>query len=137
MPDPVDNVPGTSLAESAWANSAADAINELIGDLYSGDTLELPWGSLTGVPASFAPSAHDHSSASSGGNVPWTSISGKPATFTPATHASSHASGAGDPVTPAAIGAWTKGTGSTGARIFVTSSDPASSAAEGDVWIDA
>lgn len=135
MPDPIDNVAANSDATSAWANSVADAVNELIGDLYSGIALAIPWASLTGVPASFAPSVHAHLDAATGGLVAYSSLSGIPAAFAPAAHALAGA--AHTSATPAALGAWAKGSaggGAAGVTIWVGTTAPASPA-EGDVWI--
>lgn len=137
MPDPIDNVASNSDATSGWANSVADGVNEIIGDIYAGAALAIPWASLTGVPASFVPSVHLHADAASGGLVPWTSISGKPSTFTPAAHASTHGAGGGDTVTPASIqapSAYSTPATAGSFRVYRGTATP-TGASEGDVWI--
>lgn len=61
----------------------------------------LPWGRLTGVPATFAPSAHAPTH-NLGGSDPvspdWTQVQNKPASFTPAAHASTHLDNGTDPI---------------------------------------
>lgn len=110
-PDPV--VTGTPTA-SAWANDVTDGINAILDDIYEasiGGDLAIPWAALTSVPS----------------------------TFTPAAHATAHATGGGDVLTPAAIGAWKKnsaGGGAAGGTIWVGTTDPAGSAAEGDIWVN-
>lgn len=115
MPRPSDPDPvaaGTPTL-SAWANEVAAGINAILDDIYGGavgSALAIPWASLTGVPASFAPTAH----------------------------AASHATAGADPVTPAAIGAWKKnsaGGGAVGGTIWVGTTDPAGAAGEGDIWV--
>ncbi len=133
MPTPPSNVASNSLATSAWANSVVDSIAEMIGDIYVGAALALPWASLTGIPATFAPAVHTHADTAGGGLVAYSVITGKPATFAPAAHTlASHTT-----ATPAAIGAWAKGSaggGVAGVTIYVGTTAPASPA-EGDVWI--
>lgn len=48
-------------------------------------------------------------SAEAADTVPWSGVSGKPSLFAPAVHKASHAAGGGDPLTPADIGAMSKG----------------------------
>src|SRR5262245_43185641 len=54
---PVSDVAANSPATSSWANSVADAIQEIEADLYPGayGVLAIPWASVTGKPATFAP----------------------------------------------------------------------------------
>lgn len=110
MPTPISNVVGNTPTLASWGNAVADAVNEILADIYDVDDLAIPWASLTGVPATFAPTAH----------------------------ATAHATAGADPITPASIGAWKKNTaggGAAGGTIWVGTTDPAGAAAEGDVWI--
>lgn len=106
-------VAANSEATSAWANDVVDGINAILDDIYGaavGAALAIPWASITGAPATYAPSAH----------------------------AASHAAAGADAVTPAAIGAWKKdsaGGGAAGGTIWVGTTDPAGAAAEGDIWV--
>ena len=54
---PVTDVASNAPATSAWANSVADAIQELEGDLYpvTYGQLAIPWTAITGEPAVFPP----------------------------------------------------------------------------------
>jgi hypothetical protein len=135
-PVPPLDVAGGAAATSAWANSVADALQQLIADLYSAGAIAVTWAHVTGKPATFAPSAHSHHDAGTGGTVAYGDLTGKPATFAPSAHAASHGAGA-DKVTPAAIGAWaiaSAGGGAAGAKVWVGTSPPGSPV-EGDVWI--
>ena len=130
---PVVDVAANSAATSSWANSVADAIQELEGDLYPTvyGQLAIPWASITGKPAAFVPilgpvtpqTAYGSSSgngatgvASDAGHthgtpaLPTAAQVGAPAAFT-------------SPATPAG-----------GKRIYVGSAAP-SGMGEGDVWI--
>lgn len=57
MPKPT--IPATiaanSPATSGWANSVRDAIDDVVADIYGATQLEIPWASITGLPATFAP----------------------------------------------------------------------------------
>jgi hypothetical protein len=86
-PTPPSDVASNSLATSAWANAVADAVQQLIADLYPAGALAIPWANVTGKPALFAPSVHAHRDAASGGTVAYGDLAGKPATFAPAGHA--------------------------------------------------
>lgn len=78
------------------------------------------WGSITGKPSSFPPSAHKASHATGGADAiapadigaatsahthAYSDITGKPSSFTPSAHKSTHATGGSDAITPADIGA--------------------------------
>jgi hypothetical protein len=61
----------------------------------------VPWTSVTGAPATYAPSAHTHdlsnasvnyaTNAGSAGSVAWTGVTGAPATYAPSAHAHDYA----------------------------------------------
>lgn len=83
---------------------------------------------------------HAHDGADGSGTVAWGSITGKPSTFAPSAHASSHASGGTDPVTPGAIGALVAGSaggGAAGVKVWVGTTSPSTGVTEGDIWVDA
>ena len=123
---PVPNVAADEDATSSWANAVADSIAELEADLYPS-----VYGTL---------------------EVPWASVTGEPATFPPDDHATAHATGGGDELTAAAIGAATSGHGHTlaslgaaaaydtpatadgGKRVYVGTSAP-TGMSEGDIWV--
>jgi hypothetical protein len=132
VPSPIDNVAGLTDITSAWGNSVADTVNELIGDLYAGSALAVPWASITGKPATFPPSIHAHIDAATGGLIDWAAITGKPATYAPSAHKASHSTGGADALTAANVGAWAKG--SSGITQYAQPTEPGS-AVEGDVWI--
>ena len=136
MPTPPANVASGSVATSAWANSVADAVGEVIGDIYSGVTLAVPWGNITGKPATFAPAVHTHADAAGGGTIAYGAITGKPTTFAPSAHNTSHHTGGSDPLSASALGGFDRAAsgGTVGTKIHVGTSTPGS-AAEGDIWI--
>lgn len=104
-------VTGTPTATS-WANSVADGINAVIGDIYAagaaGASLAIPWAKLTGIPTTFAPVAHK----------------------------ASHQTGGADALTASQLGGFDRvaAGGTIGTKIFVGTGTPASPA-EGDVWV--
>lgn len=105
-----DVVTGTPTA-TAWGNKVGDAIDAILDDIYAagvGASLAIPWAKLTGVPSTFAPSAH----------------------------ASSHLTGGGDALTASGIGGFDRvaAGGTIGTRIYVGTGTP-SSPNEGDVWV--
>jgi len=133
-PTPPADVAANSPSTSAWANSVTDAVQQLIADLYPAGALGMDWSMITGKPAGFAPAAHTHADAATGGTVAYGVITGKPATFAPSAHASSHAAAGADKLTPQQIGAWNASSGSSGKTIYVQTSAP-SAMVDGDVWI--
>lgn len=85
--------------DSAWSSQKTAA------EIAAGATTELPWGAVTGKPASFPPAAHAHTYESITGKPSsfppsahthaWSAITGRPSTFAPSahTHASSDITG--------------------------------------------
>lgn len=136
MPTPPSNVASGSVATSSWANAVVDAIEEIIAGIYSGSTLAIPWASVTGKPATFAPVVHTHADTVNGGTIGYAVITGKPATFPPSAHNTSHYTGGGDPLSASAVGGFDRAatSGTVGSKIYVGTATP-SSAAEGDLWI--
>jgi hypothetical protein len=139
VPSPVPPVAPLTDISSSWGNAVADGVNELQGDLYdAGGQLAIPWASISGKPATFAPSAHGHTDATTGGPVDWSAIAGKPATFAPSAHKTSHLTGGSDALTASGIGGFDRqaaGGGGVGTRIFVGPDTPTGTIAEGDVWV--
>src|SRR5262245_21294274 len=142
-PQPPSDVAANSLATSAWANSVADALQQLIADLYPAGALGMTWANITGKPAQFAPAAHAHADAATGGLVPYANLTGKPATMDPTAHAHADAASGGTvpyanltgkPADVTSLGGWNRSASSTGVRIYVHPSAPANMV-EGDVWI--
>lgn len=86
-PTPPSDVASNSLATSAWANAVADAVQQLVADLYPAGALGIAWANVTGKPATFAPTAHAHKDAGTGGTIAYGDLTGKPATFAPSGHA--------------------------------------------------
>lgn len=130
---PVADVAANSPATSSWANSVADAIQELEADLYpvTYGQIAIPWANVSGKPATFdatlgavtAQTAYGSSSAT--GSALTASHSdhthGTPALPTPAQVGS--AAAYNSPATPAG-----------GKRIYVGTAAP-SGMTEGDIWI--
>jgi hypothetical protein len=100
-PAAVDTVAASSPATSSWANAVADAINTIAEDIYASSALDIAWSALTGVPATFAPSAHAASHANAGSDpvaAAWGRLTGVPSTFAPTAHGDTHRTGHGDAV---------------------------------------
>lgn len=99
----------------------------------------LSHGVLSGVTADqHHAKAHIHDGADGSGTVAWGSVTGKPTTFAPTAHASAHAVGGGDPLTADAIDAWataSAGGGAAGIKIWVGTTTPSSGVTEGDIWV--
>lgn len=96
---------------------------------------------LTGVTADdHHAKLHAHDGADGSGTVAWGSVTGKPTTFAPTAHASSHITGGGDAISADQIGGFTRHAtvGSVGTHIYVGSTTPSSpTPAEGDIWVQA
>jgi hypothetical protein len=131
-PDSVDAVASSSPTQSAWANSVADAVNEIADDLYGASQLELPWANITGAPATFAPTLGPVVAAITYGIAPANGVSAAGA------HAD-HLHGTPALPTAAQIGAPaafdSPAAASGGKRIFVGTATPSGTIAEGDIWI--
>jgi hypothetical protein len=138
-PTPPADVAGGAPATSAWANAVADAVQQLIADLYPAGVLGVAWASVSGKPTAFAPSVHAHTDDPvTGGPVGYGDLAGKPSTFAPSGHAHADAASGGKiayaNVTGTPATAWKfAGTGSNG-TIFGGTSTP-SGAVEGDIWV--
>jgi hypothetical protein len=130
---PVSDVAPNSPATSSWANSVADAIQELEADLYpvTYGQLALPWASITGMPATFdatlgpvTPQVAYGSSSSNG--------------VSPAASHTDHTHGTPALPTPAQVGSAaafnTPATPAGGKRLYVGAATP-TGMVEGDVWI--
>lgn len=132
MPRPTDpaSVAASSPATSSWANSVVDAILAILDDIYGVTNLELPWASITGKPATFAPTL---------GNVTAQTTYGAASANGVSTSASKadHLHGTPALPTPAQLNvpdtATTPNTPTT-RTIYVGSATP-TGAADGDVWI--
>jgi hypothetical protein len=88
----------TSVSPGLLPAPPNDATKVLRGDAAFGT---LAYSSLSGIPASFAPSAHA-STHTHGGSDPatitYSDLSGIPSTFAPSAHATSHKSGGSDAI---------------------------------------
>lgn len=129
---PVSNVAASAPATSSWANSVADAITELEGDLYPSvyGQLAIPWASLTGVPSTFTPTVGAVTAETSYGGASSNGVG-------TAAARNDHKHGTPALPTPTQVGAWAKlsaGGGAAGTTIHVGTTAPASPV-EGDVWI--
>src|SRR5262245_60567767 len=133
-PQPPSDVAANSLATSAWANSVADALQQLPAGPSAAGALGMTWANITGKPTQFAPPAHAHADAATGGLVPYANLTGKPATMDPTAHA--HADAAtgglvpyanltGKPADVTSLGGWNRSASSPGVRISVHGSAPA------------
>jgi hypothetical protein len=129
---PVSDVAASAPATSSWANSVADAIQELEADLYPGTygQLAIPWASITGAPSTFTPTV---------GAVTAQTAYGASSSNGAATSAarSDHTHGTPALPTPAQINAPslynTPATLTTG-RVYRGTATP-TGATEGDIWI--
>jgi hypothetical protein len=145
-PNPPADVAGGSPATSAWANAVADAVQQLIADLYPAGVLGMTWANVSGKPTAFPPIVHAHTADPlTGGPVGYGDIAGKPSKFAPTVHDhSSAAAGGGIPYDslvdiPAlgayALGGWLRGTNAhNGTFIWVQPGAP-SGPDEGDLWV--
>jgi hypothetical protein len=130
---PVTDVAANAPATSGWANSVADAIQEIEADLYPGvyGQLAIPWASITGKPATF--------DATLGPVVAQVAFGSAPANGVALT-ASHSDHGHGTPALPTAtqVGAAaafdTPAVPDGGKRIYVGAAAPVGMS-EGDVWI--
>lgn len=69
-----------------YTKTAADArYRQLTVAITNSDITGLAWGKLSGVPATFTPSAHSHPDGDITG-LSWGKLSGVPSTFTPSAH---------------------------------------------------
>lgn len=131
MPRPTDpaNVAASSAATSSWANSVVDAILAILDDIYGVTDLAIPWASVTGKPATFAPVLANATAATTYGlaKVDGVSTSGARADHihgTPALPTGSQLSMPTTYNTPATA---------TTRRIYVGSATP-TGASDGDLW---
>lgn len=96
-------------------------------------------GVLSGVTADqHHAKSHAHDGADGSGTVAWGSVTGKPSTFAPSAHASAHAVGGGDAMTAESLNAWEQasaGGGAAGLKIWVGTTTPSSGVTEGDIWV--
>ena len=131
---PVSDVAASAPATSAWANSVADAIQEIEADLYptTYGQVAIPWSAITGEPATFPPDlASTVTASTSYGQAP--AVGAGPAA---ARETHNH----GTPALPSAaqVGAAaaydTPATADGGKRVYVGTATP-TGASEGDVWI--
>lgn len=107
----------TALAIKAAATYDVGAGNNLDADLLDGQhgSYYRAWGNLTGVPASFPPSAHQHAWNDITGApayatrwADWTEVTNKPATFPPAAHSQDWSTITGKPDTAIRWPAWSE-----------------------------
>lgn len=128
--DPSD-VAASSTATSSWANAVADAIQAICDDIYGVTDLAIPWSSLTGAPATFAPTVAAATAATSYGLAKQDGSSGSAAR-------ADHHHGTVALPTASQVGAAAAydapATAAGGKRIYVGTSTP-TGASEGDVWI--
>lgn len=131
---PVTDVAASSPATSSWANSVADAIQEIEADLYPAvyGQLAIPWASITGKPSTFAPTLGSSVVAQTSFGA--SSAVGASADAAHADHAH------GTPAAPSAtstgaVAAYTSpATAAGGKRLYVGTATP-TGASEGDVWV--
>lgn len=131
---PVSDVAANSPATSAWANSVADAIQELEADLYpvTYGQIALPWASVTGKPATFAPTL--------GSTVGSSTVYAQAASAGSSVDAAKadHVHGTPALPTPAQVGSAaaynSPATAAGGKRIYVGTATP-TGASEGDIWV--
>jgi hypothetical protein len=130
---PVSDVAANSPATSSWANSVADAIQEIEADLYPGayGVLAIAWASITGKPATFAPTL--------GAVVPQLAYgAGSANGATGVASDAGHTHGTPALPTPAQVGSAaafdTPATPDGGKRLYVGAAAP-TGMAEGDIWV--
>jgi hypothetical protein len=130
---PVANVAADSEAESSWANSVADSVNQLEESVYPAlyGQLEIPWTAITGEPATFPPTlgtAVTSSTVYSQAAAVGSAVTGAKA---------DHVHGTPALPTPAQVGApaaFSTPATATSFRIYRGTATP-TGASEGDVWI--
>lgn len=130
---PVSDVASNAPATSSWANSVADAIQEIEADIYPATygQLAIPWANVTGKPTTF-----DATLGNVTAQTAYGSSSANGAAITAAR--SDHLHGTPALPTPAQVGSVaaynTPATTAGGKRIYTGTSSP-TGMSEGDVWI--
>jgi hypothetical protein len=130
---PVTDVAPGSPGTSSWANSVADAIQEIEADLYPGvyGQLAIPWASVTGKPATFPATLGTVTAQVAYGSA---SSNGVAVTASP----SDHTHGTPALPTPTQVGSAaafdTPATPHGGRRVYVGAAAP-TGMVEGDIWV--